>query len=286
MAFQASAHPGGEAEFARGAGAAGAPFCLSTLATTSLAALAAEAPHAERWYQVYVFRDRGLTRELVAEATELGYRALVVTVDLPVFGRRDRDLRSGFAPTGMAEAPMVSAAGGKGPLTPAQAAELLDPTITWSDLEQLVAGSRLPVLVKGLLDPADAGRAAACGAAGVVVSNHGARQLDTVAPTAEALGPVVDLVGDRTEVFVDGGVRRGTDVVKALALGARGVLVGRPLLWAFAVAGAAGVARAVEILLAELDVALTLTGVGGAVALDRSVLGGPGPPGRPGQVMS
>jgi 4-hydroxymandelate oxidase len=265
MAFQAAAHPGGEPAFARGAAAAGAPYCLSTLATTGVTELAADVSAggagAELWYQIYVFRDRGVTRELVAAAHDCGYRALLLTVDLPVFGWRDRDVASGFTPTDVAPVPMAAAAGGRGPLTPAEFAGLLDQSVGPDDLAELVESSRLPVVAKGVLDPADAGTVADTGAAALVVSNHGGRQLDTVRPTADVLRSVVDAVQGRVEVLVDGGIRRGSDVVKAVALGARGVLVGRPLLWGFAAGGADGVTRALEILLRELDVALALTGV-------------------------
>jgi 4-hydroxymandelate oxidase len=161
-------------------------------------------------------------------------------------------------------------------MTPGDVAALIDPTLAWADVEKIATDSPLPVLVKGILNPADAILAAEHGARGVVVSNHGGRQLDTVLAGADALGPIVDAVGDRLDVLVDGGIRRGTDVLKAVALGARAVLVGRPVLWGLAVDGAAGVRRVLEILLAEFDTALALAGSPRAGMLDRTYVG-PGP---------
>jgi isopentenyl diphosphate isomerase/L-lactate dehydrogenase-like FMN-dependent dehydrogenase len=232
--------------------------------------MALAVPQSPRWFQLYMFADRGVSRELVAQAVEHGYEALVVTVDLPVFGLRERDLRSGVrSPTADVVA-SAAAAGASGPMTPAAFAKLVDPDLSWSDIARFVAESPLPVLVKGVLTPADARLAVDHGVAGVIVSNHGGRQLDTVLSGADALPPIVDAVGDRTEVLVDGGVRRGTDVLKALALGARAVLVGRPVLWGLAVGGSQGARRVIEILLAELDLALALAGSPRAEGLDRS----------------
>ena len=265
MAFHRVVHPEAEPETARGAAAAGAPFCLSTLATTSPADLAAAVPEAQRWFQLYVFKDRGVTAELVESAAENDYEALVVTVDLPVQGRRERDLRTAFRID--ASVPSV---GGRAGLSLPEMVEQFDASLTWDDLERLVDDSRLPVLVKGILTPEDARRAVASGAAAVVVSNHGGRQLDTVAATADALPRVVDEVGGELDVLVDGGIRRGTDVLKALALGARAVMVGRPVIWGLAVGGAEGVQRVLETLLAELDVALALAGTPIASELEAS----------------
>ncbi|MFL5867970.1 MAG: alpha-hydroxy acid oxidase [Thermoleophilaceae bacterium] len=263
MAFHRVVHPEAEPETARGAAATGTPFCLSTLATTSPAELAQAVPEAPRWFQLYVFKDRGVTADLVAAAADHGYEALVLTVDLPVQGRRERDLRTGFRVD--ASVPSV---GGRTGMSLPEMVEQFDPSFGWDDLEQLVNDSRLPVLVKGVLTPEDARLAAAAGAAAVVVSNHGGRQLDTVAAPAEALPAVVDEVGAELDVVVDGGIRRGTDVLKALALGARAVMVGRPVIWGLAAAGADGVRRTLEILLEELDIALALAGVPVAGELD------------------
>jgi 4-hydroxymandelate oxidase len=269
MALQRLGHPEGEVATARGAAATSTVMCLSTLATTTVPALAEAVPNAPRWFQLYVLADRGVTRELVAQAAEHGYEALVVTVDLPVLGVRERELRTGV----VAEADLVSGAaavGVRGALTPGQLAGLLDPDLSWNDLQQFIADSTLPVLVKGILTAEDARLAADCGARGVVVSNHGGRQLDTVLSGADALPEVVEATGDRLDVLVDGGIRRGGDVLKALALGARAVMVGRPVLWGLAVQGAEGARRVLEILLAELDVALALAGAPRAAALDRA----------------
>jgi 4-hydroxymandelate oxidase len=269
MAFQALAHPDGERATARGAHGTGTVVSLATLGSTSIPELAQAVPEATRWFQVYVFKDRGVTRELIAQAGEHGYEALVVTVDLPVVGRRERELRT--PSSAHADAiPGGRAAGAEGALTPMQFAALVDPALRWSDIERLVADQPLPVIVKGVLRSEDARLAADHGARGVVVSNHGARQLDTTLTGAEALAPIVDTAGDRLDVIVDGGIRRGTDVLKALALGARAVMVGRPLLWGLALDGASGVQRVLEILLTELDVALALTGAPDPAQLDRS----------------
>ena len=270
MAFHRLVHPSAEPETARGAAPTGTPFCLSTLATTSPAELAGAVPEALRWFQLYVFKDRGVTSDLVEAAAEHGYEALVLTVDLPVQGRRERDLRAAFR----VEASVPSVGGRAGMSLPEMVAQF-DASLTWDDLESLVDESRLPVLIKGILTRDDARRAAASGAAGVVVSNHGGRQLDTVAAGAQALPPVVEEVGAELDVIVDGGIRRGTDVLKALALGARAVMVGRPVIWGLAVAGADGVRRTLEVLLAELDVALALAGTPVAAELDATSVGRP-----------
>jgi isopentenyl diphosphate isomerase/L-lactate dehydrogenase-like FMN-dependent dehydrogenase len=268
MAFHRLVHPEAEAETARGAAATGTPFCLSTLATTSPAELATAVPDAPRWFQLYVFKDRGVTSDLVEAAAEHGYEALVLTVDLPVQGRRERDLRAAFRID--ASVPSV---GGRAGMSLPEMVEQFDASLTWDDLERLAGESRLPLLVKGVLTPEDARRAEASGAAAVVVSNHGGRQLDTVAATADALPAVVEEIGEEVDVIVDGGIRRGTDVLKALALGARAVMVGRPVIWGLAVGGADGVRRVLEVLLAELDVALALAGTPVAAELDASSVG-------------
>jgi 4-hydroxymandelate oxidase len=270
-AFQRLAHPEGEVAMARAAQATGAIMCLSTLANTGPAELAAAVPGAFRWFQLYVFADRGVSRELMDRAAEHGYEALVVTVDLPVMGVRERDLRSGVAASSAESvSSAAAAAGAQGSMTPAEFAGLIDPDLSWRDIERLAAESPLPVLVKGVLTPEDARLAADHGAEGVVVSNHGGRQLDTVLSGADALPGVVEEVGDRLDVIVDGGIRRGTDVVKALALGARAVMIGRPTVYGLAVEGAAGAQRVLEILLGELDAALALAGAGRADRLDSS----------------
>ncbi|PTL55052.1 alpha-hydroxy acid oxidase [Paraconexibacter algicola] len=263
-ALQKLAHPDGEEAMARAAARAGTIMTVSTIATTRPADVAAAAPDAPRWFQVYVLKDRGVTRALVDEAIDSGYRALVLTVDAPRAGRRERDLRAGFSVPPGIDMPAVSAA--LGSTTGIDAAgffSLMDLTLTWKDLERLVQDSPVPVLVKGIHHPADADRAVEHGAAGVIVSNHGGRQLDGVPASIDMLGPVVDAVGDRVEVLMDGGVRRGTDVLTALALGARAVLVGRPMLWGLVADGEDGAAHVLELLRAELELGMTLLGTPG-----------------------
>jgi 4-hydroxymandelate oxidase len=254
VAFQRLAHPDGEVATARAARAAGTIMCLSTIATASPAEVAeTEAP---RWFQLYAMRDEGLTHELIAKARDCGYTALLLTVDAPVPGRRERDRR-----TAVVIPPELKVASlGRGDFTPADVLNLVSPSLTWRDVERISAEAGLPLILKGVQTPGDARLASEHGAAGIVVSNHGGRQLDGVAATIDVLPGVAEAVGGRVEVFVDGGIRRGTDVVKALALGARAVLVGRPALWGLAVAGEAGVRAVLEILRAEIENALALLG--------------------------
>ncbi len=272
-AFHKLATPEGEVATARAAGAAGAVYTLSSLATTGVTALAEAAPDTTRWFQLYVFKDRGVTRAIVDAAAAGGFEAIVLTVDMATLGTRERDLRTGFVVGHSTAIPMVDAAGGSGVLTMPEVVDLIDPSLTWRDVESFADQSGLPVIVKGVLRPDDARRAAEHGAAGVVVSNHGGRQLDTVPAGADALPPIVDEVGDEIDVLVDGGIRRGTDVLKALALGARAVLVGRPILWGLACGGQDGARRVLDLLLGEFDTALALAGVPRADALDGTAVG-------------
>jgi isopentenyl diphosphate isomerase/L-lactate dehydrogenase-like FMN-dependent dehydrogenase len=260
VAFQLLAHPDGEAGMASAAAAAGTVLCLSSLTSTRPAEVAAAAPEGKRWMQVYLFRDRGVTRAMVEEAAEAGYGALLLTVDAPYAGRRERDLRTGFQVPAEIRAPAIEAAVGHRSLTTAELFELIDPSITWDDLERLCAEFDLPVLVKGLMTGEDAALAVEHGAAGVVVSNHGGRQLDNTPATIDALPEVVEAVAGRIPVLIDGGIRRGTDVAVALGLGAEAVLVGRPALWGLAWDGEAGARRALELLAEELRLTLALLG--------------------------
>jgi 4-hydroxymandelate oxidase len=261
MAAQAMAHPEAEAALTRGAGAAGIPMILSTSASLSLEAVAEAGPATDRLFQLYLVGDLGYTRSLVERAAAAGYRAIVLTVDLPVLGYRDRDRRSGF---GLPAMPMVD--GSKS--TAAEAREdryggldrQRELGLTWDSLAEIRRWSDLPLVLKGVLSPADARLAVEAGVDAIIVSTHGARQLDRVIPSADALGPVVEAVAGRCEVWVDGGIRRGLDVAVALALGADAVLVGRPFYWALAGGGAAGVERAAAILREELEIALALLG--------------------------
>jgi isopentenyl diphosphate isomerase/L-lactate dehydrogenase-like FMN-dependent dehydrogenase len=260
VAFQLLAHPDGEPGMARAASAAGTVLCLSSLTSTRPGEVAAAAPAGRRWMQVYLFRDRAVTRAMIEEAAESGYEALLLTVDAPYAGRRERDLRSGFQIPAEISAPAIEAAVGHRSLTTAEVFELVDPSVTWKDLERLCSDFDLPILVKGLVTDADAALAVEHGAAGVVVSNHGGRQLDNTPATINALPEVVDAVDGRIPVLLDGGIRRGTDVAVALAIGAEAVLVGRPALWGLAVDGEAGAQLALEILAEELRLALALLG--------------------------
>jgi isopentenyl diphosphate isomerase/L-lactate dehydrogenase-like FMN-dependent dehydrogenase len=254
------AHPDGEAATARAAADAGTIFTLSTLATSRPADVAL--PDAPQWFQLYVLKDRGVSRALAAEALEHGFEAIVLTVDAPRAGRRERDLRTGFAVPADVDMPGVRAALGANRCpTPQEFFSLVDTSLTWRDLERLVDEvAPTPVVVKGVHHPEDAVRAADHGAAAVVVSNHGGRQLDGVPASLDMLPAVAEAVGDRIEVLMDGGVRRGTDVVTALALGARAVLVGRPVLWGLACGGRDGVRHVLSLLHDELKLALMLVG--------------------------
>jgi isopentenyl diphosphate isomerase/L-lactate dehydrogenase-like FMN-dependent dehydrogenase len=265
-AYHRLAHPDGEEATARAAAGADAIYCLSSLATSGPAQVAAAAPDGTRWFQLYVFRDRGVSQELLRAAADSGFEAVVITVDLPVLGIRERDVRTQYAIPDEIATPSIDAMGRSG-LSMVQIGELIDPSLTWADLEEFASSSELPLLVKGVLTPEDARLAAEHGAAGVVVSNHGGRQLDTVSSGAEALPAVAEAVGDKLDVLVDGGIRRGTDVLKALALGARAVMVGRPVIWGLAVDGEAGARAVLDLILAEFDVALALAGVPRASAL-------------------
>jgi isopentenyl diphosphate isomerase/L-lactate dehydrogenase-like FMN-dependent dehydrogenase len=260
MAFQQIAHEEGEVAMARGAAAAGTLMCVSTVATATPADIAAAAPDAPRWLQIYVFRDRGVSDDVIAQALEAGFTALVLTADLPVYGIRHREARTGFeAPED--DVPAIVAAWARGGEREGHhSLELLESGLEWDYVTELRERWNVPVIVKGLVTAEDADLACQYGAAGVVVSNHGGRQLDGAIASLEALPEVVDVVGDRAEVFLDGGVRRGTDVVMALALGARAVLVGRPALYGLAFGGSKGVEQVLEIVREETENALALLG--------------------------
>lgn len=270
-ALQRMCHPDGEAGTARAAAAAGTIMCLSSLATQTPAEVAEAAPGAPRWFQLYCFEDAGVTRALIEQAQAAGYGAIVLTVDAPRAGRRERDLRSGFRiPPEMAIPSVAAALGRSEPLSIFEVFGMLDLTLTWRDLEALCAESDLPVLVKGILTEEDARLACEHGVAGIVVSNHGGRQVDGVAASIDALPEVVEAVDGRVEVLVDGGIRRGTDVVKALALGARAALAGRAVLWGLAAGGEAGVAHVLGLLREEIALALVLCGCPSPEAVTRA----------------
>jgi 4-hydroxymandelate oxidase len=278
-AIQGLAHPEGEVASARGAAAAGTCMVLSSLATRSLEDVAEAAPGSPLWMQVYVLRDRGRTTALVDRAVAAGYRALVLTADAPVPGLRRRELRGGVhLPDDLTLPNLGDAATARaheGGFLAVVAREL-DPSLTYDDIGWLADRSGLPVVVKGVLRADDAARCVDAGAAAVVVSNHGARQLDDAPATADVVGAVADALGGQAEIYVDGGVRRAADVAKALALGARGVLVGRPALWALATGGVEGVAGLLAWFHAELCRVLALVGAPTLDRLDRTLVQ-PGP---------
>ena len=267
VAFQQLATPEGELATARAAGTAGTLMCVSTVSTYTLEEIAAAAT-GPLWFQLYCYKDRAVTENLVARARAAGYRALVLTADLPLLGRRERDIRNRFSlPAGMSarnmegiarhQLPQDTAGSGLASYTFAE----WDPNLTWSDVDWLASMSGMPLLVKGILTAEDTHLAADHGAAGVVVSNHGGRQLDGAISSLDALPEVAEAAAARgLEVLMDGGVRRGTDIVKAMALGARTVLVGRPVIWGLAVAGEAGARDVLALLRSELDLALALVG--------------------------
>ncbi len=274
-AYQKLFHPDGELAVARGAGTADATLVVSTSATTSLEDVAAAATR-PTWFQLYVQPDRGFTRELVQRAEAAKYEALVVTVDTPVLGPRYREIRSNFAlPPGL-ERPNFRSQGGTGasnrPTEKQIYSATLDPKLTWKDIDWLRSLTRMPVLLKGIINPDDADRAAQIGVAGIIVSNHGARNLDTVPATIDALPEVVAKVAGRTPVLVDGGIRRGTDILKALALGANAVLIGRPYIFGLTCQGAEGVTRVVNILRREFEMAMALSGRTRISEIDASVI--------------
>lgn len=251
-AFHRMAHPEGEIASARGSAAAGAHFILSTRSTTPVEEVAAALDGAPFWYQVYVVKDRELTVELTQRAVAAGATAVVLTADVPRIGRRLRDVRNRFVlPANLGTVESLD--------RPGNLADQ-DASLSFDDIGWLAELAEVPVVVKGVLRGDDAAACVDAGAAGIVVSNHGGRQLDGAITGVEALPEVVASVGDRAEVYVDGGIRRGTDIVKALALGARAVLVGRPVLWGLAVGGADGVTKVLRELTAELDLALALCG--------------------------
>jgi 4-hydroxymandelate oxidase len=275
-AYHKLVHPGGELATACGAAAAGATLVVSSFATTSIEDIARSAAGA-LWFQLYIPADRSLTRDLIQRAEAAGCKALVVTVDTPVLGQREREMRGNFhLPPGM-ERVNLKGLGQRetelghfelgGIYTP-----LLDASLTWKAIDWTCSLAKKPVILKGILSVEDAKLAAEHGAAGVIVSNHGARNLDTTPAAIEALPRVAEAVEGRIPVLMDGGIRRGTDVVKALGLGARAVLIGRPYLWGLAVDGASGVERVVKILFTETQAAMALCGRPTLASIDRSVL--------------
>jgi 4-hydroxymandelate oxidase len=276
-AFHRLACEAGEVSTAKAAKAAGTLFILSSLSNTAMETVFAQAA-SPRWFQLYIYRDRAVTGELVKRAEAAGAEAIVLTVDAPGLGTRERDARNNFrlpdglrvenlTPLGKGNLPEVKGSG-----LAAYVRDNFKQDLGLEDLDWLCGCTQLPVVVKGLVRADDARRAAAHGAKAVVVSNHGGRQLDTAPATSEVLTYVVDAVADRCEVYVDGGIRRGSDVLKAIALGAHAVLVGRPVLWGLCVGGEAGAVRVLEMLRQELDEAMLLCGCTKLRDINRSLL--------------
>ena len=265
-AFHKLAHPDGELATARAAVQSKTIMTLSSLSNTTIEEVSA-ATDRTFWFQLYINKDRGFTRNLVSRAEAAGAKALVVTVDTPVWGRRERDIRNGFhLPPGLSAVNLVASdengvTKGNSGAGMGQAFDwMLDATLQWKDLQWLAGVTRLPILIKGVCRPDDAAKAVTHGVKGIVVSNHGGRQMDSAPATIELLSSIVEAVGDRIPVLLDGGIRRGTDALKALAMGAKAVLVGRPVLWGLAAGGQEGVAKALSILRDELDTAMALSG--------------------------
>ncbi|QFZ21215.1 alpha-hydroxy acid oxidase [Saccharothrix syringae] len=262
MAYQKLIHPGGERAAARAAGSAGVPYVISTLSSEPIDAVAGAA--GATWFQLYWLRDRRTVVDLLRRAEDAGCRAVVLTVDVPLLGRRLRDLRNGFAlPPGIRP---VNVDGDVGEHVPGDSvlarhtAAVFDPSLSWRDLDWLREHTSLPVVLKGVLDAEDADQAVDRGVDGIVVSNHGGRQLDGAVPAVTALPEVVAAVDGRCPVLLDSGVRTGADVLRALALGATAVLVGRPVLWGLGAGGERGVATVLDLLREELETALRLAG--------------------------
>lgn len=275
VAHQRLFHPMGEIATAQAASALGTPMIVSTLANTRLEDVAPVLRGAPGWFQLYVQHDRGFTRDLLGRAEAAGYQALVVTVDAPVNGVRDRERRAGFAlPPGLGALNLE----GLAPPPPAPEGALLGGALRdlpgWEDIAWLKAETRLPLLIKGVLSPDDAKWAIALGADGLIVSNHGGRVLDTAPASLDALPAIAAAVGGQVPLLLDGGIRRGTDVVKALALGASAVLLGRPYLHGLALGGAMGVAHVIRLLADEFAVAMALCGCVRPGEIDRRVLFG------------
>jgi len=270
-AMQRMAHNDGEVATSRAAASANTLMTLSSWSTTSLEDVASAAPGAPRFFQLYVYKDREVTLDLIRRAEAAGYTALAVTVDTPVLGRREGDVRGrfalpphltmgNFANKGGAHSRGTQSSGEKGSGLASYVASLVDPTLDWSNIQWLRKNTSMRIVVKGVMTPEDALEAVRHGVDGIWVSNHGARQLDTVPATIEVLPAIVSAVGGRAEVYLDGGVIRGTDVIKALALGARAVFIGRPVVWGLAHSGEEGVKHVLKLMNDELVMALQLMG--------------------------
>jgi isopentenyl diphosphate isomerase/L-lactate dehydrogenase-like FMN-dependent dehydrogenase len=282
VAMHRLAHPEGEEAVARAAKSAGTVMILSTMSSISIEDVGAAAD-GPKWFQLYCYSEKDVTERLVKRAENAGFSALCLTVDVPRLGRRERDLRhvlqfpddvlprNFLQEIDMSSIPLQS----QGSAISAYAASLMDQSLTWDILPWLRSITSMPVIVKGILTPEDAVLAVEHGAAAIVVSNHGGRQLDSSPATARVLPEIVDAVGGRLEVIVDGGVRRGTDILKALALGAKAVLIGRPYIWGLAVDGESGVAHVLSLLRTEFEWAMALCGVTSVDQITRRLVRAP-----------
>jgi (S)-2-hydroxy-acid oxidase len=270
-AMQKMAHPDGEVATSKAAAKTNTLMTLSSWSTTSIEDVAKADPKGLRWFQLYVYKDRVVTMDLIRRAERAGYKAFAVTVDTPVLGRREADIKNRFAlpnhltmanftSVGGAHADGTKNKGGAGSGLASYVASLIDKALTWEDIKWLRKNSRLKIVVKGIMTVEDAMIALEYGVDGIWVSNHGARQLDTTPATIEVLPEICRAVGNRCEVYLDGGITRGTDVLKALALGARAVFFGRPVLWGLAHSGEDGVAHILQLLNDELVLAMRLSG--------------------------
>ena len=277
VAYLRAADPEGEKATARASAAAGTIMVLSTMSTVPMEEVAAAA-EGRRWFQLYVYPERDITKRLVQRAEAAGYSALCLTVDVPYLGRRERDFYNqlqfppGIVPANFLDMIEVSEFHATDSALAAQAASLISPAITWDDVDWLRSITSMPVLLKGVLAAADAKIALDHGVAGIIVSNHGGRQLDGVPAPAEVLPEIVEAVAGRVPVLVDGGVRRGTDVLKALALGANAVLIGRPYVWGLATEGEAGVRNVIRMLQEEFRLAMALSGCRSVGEINRALI--------------
>ncbi|KAK1170708.1 hydroxyacid oxidase 1 [Acipenser oxyrinchus oxyrinchus] len=280
-AMQRMAHPDGETATVRACRSAGTGMMLSSWATSSIEEVAESAPNSLRWLQLYIYKDRELTKSLVLRAERAGYKGIFVTVDTPYLGKRQNDVRNRFMlPSHLRmanfESPDLSFSSkngyGEDSGLAVYVAKAIDPTLKWEDIAWLKKLTKLPVVVKGILRADDAQEAVKYGVDGILVSNHGARQLDCVPATIDVLQEIVEAVEGRAEVFLDGGVRKGTDIMKALALGAKAVFVGRPVLWGLAYQGENGVNEVLELLRQELSLAVALTGCRTVNEIDKSIV--------------
>jgi 4-hydroxymandelate oxidase len=280
MGFHGLCHLDAETATARATTAADTIFCASTVSNCSLEAIADASGQGTRWFQLYVYRDRSITRALVERAVAAGYGALCLTVDTPVAGQRERDRRNSLRMPSHLELgnfPQSHTSqhhhgSGEGSSLAQYIAAQWDPSLTWSDVDWLRSIAPIPLIVKGVLAPQDAVLAVEHGASAVMVSNHGGRQLDSVPAPITMLRAIVDAVDGRAEVLLDGGVRRGTDVIKALALGARAVAVGRPVLWGLTLGGEAGVRAVLEHIRGELDLSMALSGCATIADITRELI--------------